>query len=144
MKPRSATFIHSSICRLGVNQSGPHAAHHPISMKHEHLSQLALFAGVDVVELTTHFDVNFPHCVAHTQAQQHCNLIPLSTSLASFHDSMHVPIIIPDSLSTAVDIDLALLYLILLSVLMVSASWSIRISDCGRWRPMVAFLIGMH
>ena len=60
MKPRSATFIHSSIFRLDVNESGPHAAQHPIAMKHEHFSRLARFAGVDVVELTKHFDVHFP------------------------------------------------------------------------------------
>ena len=58
--PQFETVQAFSIFRPEANESGAHAAQNPIAMKHEHLSRLARFAGVDVVELTKHVDVHVP------------------------------------------------------------------------------------
>ena len=69
-----------------MNESGPHAAQHPIAMKHEHLSRLARFAGVDVVELTKQFDVHVPLALHAYQSSNISNMVARMTTIKRSSD----------------------------------------------------------
>jgi hypothetical protein len=55
-------------------------------MKHEHLSRLARFAGVDVVELTKQFDVHFPLALHAYQSSNISNMVAWMTAIKRSSD----------------------------------------------------------